>query len=56
MKLDTLPVWGPKQVREKSDANAESARTGMPVRLADLMALCFLEDVELEMPCVIITV
>ena len=47
MKLEKLPAWAPKQVREKSDVKAESEKTGLPVHFADLMALCFLKNAEL---------
>ena len=47
MKLDKLPAWDPKQVREKSDVKAESDKSGIPVHFADLMALCFLKNAEL---------
>ena len=47
MKLEKLPAWDPKQVREKSDVKAESDKSGIPVHFADLMALCFLKNVDL---------
>ena len=47
VKLEKLPAWDPKQVREKSDVKAESNTSGIPVHFADLMARCFLKNAEL---------
>ena len=32
-KLEKLPAWDPKQVREKSEVKAEAAKKGLPVHL-----------------------
>ena len=46
-KLEQLPAWDPKQVKEKADVQAKSDETGIPVHVAELMALCFLTNAEL---------
>ena len=35
-------------MREREDVKRESEKTGSPVHLAELMALCFLKNAELE--------
>ena len=43
-----MPAWDPTQVKEKDDVKAQADLKGLPVHFADLMALCFLKNVELE--------
>ena len=38
MKLERMPAWDPKQVKEKDDVKAESDLKGLPVHVAELMA------------------
>ena len=48
VKLEKIPAWNVNQVREREDVKRESERTGVPIHLAELMALCFLKNAELE--------
>ena len=47
-KLEKIPAWNVKQVREREYVKRESQRTGIPVHFAELMCLCFLKNAELE--------
>ena len=48
VKLEKIPAWDVNQVREREDVKRESDSTGVPVHFAELMALCFLKNAELE--------
>ena len=51
VKLEKIPAWCVNQVREKEDVKREAERNGIAVHFADLMALCFLKNAELEKLC-----
>ena len=46
--LERIPAWGVKAVHSKAQVKAEAYKNGLPVHFAQLMALCFLKNVELE--------
>ena len=48
VKLGKIPACNVNQVREREEVKRESERTGVPIHLAELMALCFPKNAELE--------
>ena len=48
VKLEKIPAWDVNQVREREEVKRESETTGVPIHFAELMALCFLKNAELE--------
>ena len=48
VKFEKILAWDVKDVRERSKVNNDSDTRGAPVHFAELMALCFLKNVELE--------
>ena len=48
VKLEKIPAWKCDQVREREEVKRESEKTGIPAHFAELMALCFLKNAELE--------
>ena len=40
VKLEAIPAWNVNQVRERGDVKRESEATGIPIHLAELVALC----------------
>ena len=51
VKLERIPAWNVDQVREREEVKRESEKTGIPAHFAELMALCFLKNAELEKLC-----
>merc|ERR1712016_543184 len=48
VKLEQIPAWNVKDVQERSKVKKDSDKSGIPVHFAELMALCFLKNAELE--------
>ena len=47
-KLEKMPAWDCKQVRSKAEVKAEAIKSKKTIHFAQLMALCFLKNAELE--------
>ena len=48
VKLEKIPAWNGNDVQERSKVKGDSEKSGIPVHFAELMALCFLKNAELE--------
>ena len=48
VKLEKIPAWSVNDVQERSKVKRDSEKSGIPVHFAELMALCFLKNAELE--------
>ena len=48
VKLEKIPAWNVNDVQERSKVKKDSGKSGIPVHFAELMALCFLKNAELE--------
>ena len=48
VKLEKVPAWNVNDVQERSKVKRDSENSGIPVHFAELMALCFLKNAELE--------
>ena len=49
-KLEKILAWDTNKVREREDVKREAERNGITVHFANLMALCFIKNAELEKP------